>query len=470
MNTQTETKNDTLLKEAAASLLDSKISKKRRPPMTEEEERETMRMREEFFGKVSTHSMSIDQYLKNIDRDKTILHPSFQRDFCWSRKQASFLIESMLLGFHIGEVVVTEERKEMDLNPKSEICDAQQRSIAIWCFKHNEFPLCDLEKLVHLNGRYYNDLPEWLQDCFDNYNITVHTYQNMSNNMKYDLFERTNSGKPLTSMEKLWASGDRDLIECIKDISSDKTVRSFFARSNAYFNNRGRCRDEIIKNYIIETRSVGKASKSARVIHFKNYCDESVESIKKSILTAFGMMKELFGAAPDSRPGGGPVVFFTGYRHPTQGGCNLVIRFGFELLKWCESHQNKYACIIRARDRLEAACLQAVHRFDDESKGRTSKKQTRELARRLIHELLDPIADEVVEKRLFDSRVKNDLWSQSEDHVCGICGQRILDAESAEVDHVVPFSRGGRTTIENAQLVHSVCNKSKGGKQLSVAP
>jgi 5-methylcytosine-specific restriction endonuclease McrA len=31
----------------------------------------------------------------------------------------------------------------------------------------------------------------------------------------------------------------------------------------------------------------------------------------------------------------------------------------------------------------------------------------------------------------------------------------------AEVDHIVPFSQGGKTDISNAQLLHRHCNREK---------
>lgn len=48
--------------------------------------------------------------------------------------------------------------------------------------------------------------------------------------------------------------------------------------------------------------------------------------------------------------------------------------------------------------------------------------------------------------------------------MCAICGNRILAFEDCEVDHIVPFSRGGATTIENAQLAHRTCNRSKSNR------
>lgn len=51
---------------------------------------------------------------------------------------------------------------------------------------------------------------------------------------------------------------------------------------------------------------------------------------------------------------------------------------------------------------------------------------------------------------------------------CGICGEavdpeaRYPDPMSASLDHVVPLSKGGAHTLENAQCAHLVCNLRKG--------
>ncbi len=45
--------------------------------------------------------------------------------------------------------------------------------------------------------------------------------------------------------------------------------------------------------------------------------------------------------------------------------------------------------------------------------------------------------------------------------VLSFCGQKILSIDDAEVDHIRPFSQGGETTLENAQLLHRHCNRVK---------
>lgn len=46
---------------------------------------------------------------------------------------------------------------------------------------------------------------------------------------------------------------------------------------------------------------------------------------------------------------------------------------------------------------------------------------------------------------------------------CSIC-KMSLGIEGSHLDHVVPFSRGGRNINSNVQLTCPTCNQKKGGK------
>ena len=52
--------------------------------------------------------------------------------------------------------------------------------------------------------------------------------------------------------------------------------------------------------------------------------------------------------------------------------------------------------------------------------------------------------------------------------VCGICGLPIdpnaQDKTRRSLDHIVPISKGGAHTLENAQLAHQNCNSRKGNR------
>ena len=48
--------------------------------------------------------------------------------------------------------------------------------------------------------------------------------------------------------------------------------------------------------------------------------------------------------------------------------------------------------------------------------------------------------------------------------VCAICGNPIETMKDCTIDHIIPISKGGLTTIDNCQLAHKNCNVKKGDK------
>ena len=63
------------------------------------------------------------------------------------------------------------------------------------------------------------------------------------------------------------------------------------------------------------------------------------------------------------------------------------------------------------------------------------------------------------EQRAFTEDDKKALFKPG--YICSYCGNEILSIDDAEVDHITPFSLGGKTVLENAQLLHRHCNREK---------
>lgn len=64
--------------------------------------------------------------------------------------------------------------------------------------------------------------------------------------------------------------------------------------------------------------------------------------------------------------------------------------------------------------------------------------------------------------RGFPEDIKLAVW-ESQNHICPIC-KRELDIEFMEGDHIIPWSKGGRTVEENCQMLCRECNRHKSGK------
>jgi 5-methylcytosine-specific restriction endonuclease McrA len=68
------------------------------------------------------------------------------------------------------------------------------------------------------------------------------------------------------------------------------------------------------------------------------------------------------------------------------------------------------------------------------------------------------------QQRGFSNNTKQQLWEAAPaPALCGICRQAIHTIGDAEVDHVLPWSLGGATSIANAQLVHRCVGVCRGG-------
>ncbi|MBR1917770.1 MAG: HNH endonuclease [Bacteroidaceae bacterium] len=64
--------------------------------------------------------------------------------------------------------------------------------------------------------------------------------------------------------------------------------------------------------------------------------------------------------------------------------------------------------------------------------------------------------------RVFPEDIKLAAWEKQK-HICPICG-RDFDYEFMEGDHITPWRDGGRTVVENCQMLCRECNRRKGAK------
>ncbi len=64
--------------------------------------------------------------------------------------------------------------------------------------------------------------------------------------------------------------------------------------------------------------------------------------------------------------------------------------------------------------------------------------------------------------RTFSDKVKLAVW-EKQNHKCALCGKE-FDYVFMEGDHITPWRDGGRTTIENCQMLCRECNRRKGSK------
>jgi len=154
----------------------------------------------DFETKEFTVELLVNKYHSGLEDDTNELFvPDYQRDFVWSEKRQSRLIESLILGFPIPYIFTADVLSEdPELDGRIEIVDGSQRVRTIHAFIHNELTLQDLKSLSSLNGFNFQDLPLSRQRRFMRIPVRVIELSSKCNEeTRRDLFERINSGSDI---------------------------------------------------------------------------------------------------------------------------------------------------------------------------------------------------------------------------------------------------------------------------------
>lgn len=95
--------------------------------------------------------------------------------------------------------------------------------------------------------------------------------------------------------------------------------------------------------------------------------------------------------------------------------------------------------------------------------GDTDSAANRERRASILRGILSSLFERKDDKRAFSIEQRRILWNSEERHVCPRC-RRPLTWADVSVDHVRAWSKGGRTDVRNARLMHKRCNASKGNR------
>ncbi len=155
----------------------------------------------------NTSNMNIDTICKYIDMgDKEEggirLKPFYQRDYKFTRKDESLLIESLLIGIPIPTIYLASDTSKVP--HISNVIDGHHRLRAIHRFIKNEFALTGLNRLDNLNGKYFKNFEQEIANKLL-YQVSLNLqFIHVQNNpdLEVEIFTRYNKGtNPLTSQE-----------------------------------------------------------------------------------------------------------------------------------------------------------------------------------------------------------------------------------------------------------------------------
>jgi 5-methylcytosine-specific restriction endonuclease McrA len=93
----------------------------------------------------------------------------------------------------------------------------------------------------------------------------------------------------------------------------------------------------------------------------------------------------------------------------------------------------------------------------------TDEVNQRRLRESILRGMLESLFAKKDPQRIFSDAQRRILWNTTDDRCCQNpkCKKR-LDWDDFTIDHIDPYSKGGRTLLENAALMCRSCNSAKG--------
>lgn len=398
-------------------------------------------------------------------RGRLRLNPEYQRKFVWDQKQASRLIESILLGVPLPMIYLAEQP-----DGKEEVIDGQQRLTSIFFFLDGRFATQASFKLIgvnkDLNGKSFKDLDEESQDRIRGFSIRTVTFTRESDiDLKYMIFERLNSGSVKLNHQELrnctcWGP--------YNDLLKEMAIENDFGKLLGFDEDTGdrKMRDVELALRFSAFFHIGYRGYKAPMKNFLNrdmeryrYIDQhDANDLKASFRNSLSLVKSMLGDKAFRR-------FIRGRGEDYRDGKWEVQKYNvalYDVLMGCFARRTKPE-IVPHLDALREALidlmtneeefLNSIDRYTDGTRQvmyRYSRwEDTIEKIIGLPHK----------EPRCFSAKLKQEMFSK--DPSCLLCGQQIQTIDDAALDHIHQYWLGGKTIPENARLSHRYCNSAR---------
>ena len=338
---------------------------------------------------------------------KLNIRPAFQREFIYNAKQRAEVIRTVQKNFPLNVMYWV---KSADGN--FEMLDGQQRTISICQYVAGEFTL---EDNMSFGNQFKN-----VRDKFLEYPLMIYICEG-DDDEKLKWFETINiAGEKLTTQEMrnaIWAC------EWLTD------AKKYFSKSNcpAYKRFKNYLAGSAIRQDYLET-ALKWIADYKKLDNLEKYMDAQKINGVKTCAELWNYFVEVFEWVDKTFPK------FRGKIMKGQSWGILYNRYG----------KNSYDA-----DKLEKEISRLLKDFDVTNQ------------RGIYEYLLGGKKNErLLNIRQFDKRMKETVYERQQG-ICPYC-KKHFELEEMHADHILAWSKGGKTTAENCQLLCSTCNLCKG--------
>nr|WP_210498312.1 DUF262 domain-containing protein [Vibrio crassostreae] len=395
---------------------------------------------------------SLSNLLDNNRSGELILSPSFQRNYVWDQTRASRLIESVLMSIPLPAVYFYQ----CDYNDEKvyrEVIDGKQRLSTLLYFMTGESLWEDVDefrlksKFKCLNGKSFRELDKSLILKLKQTKIRViEMADSIDEETRLSTFERINTGSVSLNHQEIRNCISRGAFNnFLKSYAKEPLCDKLFG--DAGEGNKRMEREEALLEILTffessRSRNLNKKYLDRFMIQNKDADEKELKRFRVNLNETLRKVVMIFGEKP-----------FTNVKGNRIDGRSLQA-----VCKWVYDNRNVVLSDATA-DNIRTRFFEC--KSEPNFGGILKKNEKLELIFKYLDKTLSSVEDKDP-NRLFSRDMAFTMYTGSEDKKCGICNNKIMSFSDAEVDHITPWSLGGRTNLENAQLTHMLCNRKKG--------
>ena len=432
--------------------------------------------------KVEIKEWTVGKLIEYEKENSLQVNHEYQRGLRWDPSQKKMFIDSIFRGYSIPAFYFHKKIATHSKNVFYDIVDGQQRIDAIRSFSEDAFELIDPTGDIGFKfpnfmkndscpwgGKRFAELQTELQKQLKNHKIVVYEIATDNENSIRDLFIRLQGGTPLNPQDKR-DSWPGKFTEFVLRVGGKKGVDKWYGyplfTETAKVNNESKRRQLVAQIFMlywnIQKENKFSDIKSANIDEFyRSHVDFDKDSKEaKAFLRA---CKKLHGVFE-----GKPKLFGHYLIHLFLLVNQLIEEYadGWEnqlANKWHEFDSRRQEAAKDAKEDREGEFNQYYRKYglltQTKSDTATTIRERHVFFVQEMLELLNP-------KKLDEKRVLSNLERQTvffRDKGNCQCSRmkghtRQVLWDEAEIHHVIPYSKGGKTDIGNSALVHPDCH------------
>lgn len=339
------------------------------------------------------------------------VRPEYQREFVYEPKERDAVLRTVMRGLPLN-VMYWVDRGAGE-HPRYEVMDGQQRTISLCGYVNGDFTV---------DERGFANLESDEQQRILDYELMVYVCDG-TDSEKLDWFQTINvAGKPLMKQE----------------LRNAVYHGPFVARAKEYFSRTGGPADAQLKGYLAGAQNR----------------QEWLETVL------------LWGALHEGLPS---IEAYLAAHQRSRADADRLWSYVRQVFDWVEARfTNRTSARMKLMRGLDWGPLFDAHGMDDYDSDTDEARISAFILddevtnKKGIYRYVITGDERTLSLRAFTEAQKHALYER-DGGICPICGEH-FELSQMEADHITPWSQGGKTELDNGQMLCRDCNRRKSDK------